>query len=153
MFRCTRTFRGSGTLSGILRETDCGCGRAVHRSVHPQHGYGSRRVLIPNQLGLHERHRELRAQLRRQGCRRARPHWGHPHQLDAERRSLGEGTPGRYRDALVSPRPPDGSRNVGERSSLPPQYGTGTRTVALHTAQRTPATTSSYRRLLAVEAG
>ena len=60
-FRCTRCFPGSGTPSGILRVLDCG--RAFHRRVRPQHGYGSRLALVPNQLGLHER-----AQFRRQAA-------------------------------------------------------------------------------------
>ena len=76
LFRCTRTFPSSGTSSGILHALDCGCGRAFHRRVRPQHCCGFRRVFVlDHQLGLHERHRELRAQFRRQSRRRAQPHW------------------------------------------------------------------------------
>ena len=64
MFRCTRTFPGSDTPSRILRALDCGCGRTFHRHVRPRCGCDSRRVLVAHQLGLHERHRELRAQFR-----------------------------------------------------------------------------------------
>ena len=73
LFRCGRTSPGSRTPSGILRALDCGCARAFHRRVRTQHGYGSRRVLVLIELGLHERHRELRAQFRRQSRRRAQP--------------------------------------------------------------------------------
>ena len=54
-----------GTPSGILRASNCGYGRAFHRHVHPRHGCDSRRRLVPNQLGLHERRRELSDQSRR----------------------------------------------------------------------------------------
>ena len=39
----------------------------VNRRLHPQNGYGYRRIHVPNHLGLRN-HREHRAQLRRQGA-------------------------------------------------------------------------------------
>ena len=86
-----------------MRASDCDCGRTVHRRVHSQHGYGSRRVLVSNQLNLFERHRELRVQLRRQGRRQARPHWGHLRQLRVEcRKFRPKEETDQYRDAFVS---------------------------------------------------
>ena len=63
---------------------------------------------------------------------------GYPRQLPT-RQHEPKSEASRYHDALVSPRRPDGSRNVGERSSAPRPYATKKRTVTLHITQRTPA--------------
>ena len=62
-FKCSRSFPGSG-------------GGVLHRRARPQHADGSQRVLV-HQLGLHGRHRKLRAQFRRQSRRRAQLHDKH----------------------------------------------------------------------------
>ena len=145
VFRCTRTLPCSVTPSGILRASDCGCGRAAHRRVHTQHGYGSRRVLVPKQLG----HTNAIPSVAPNSAANAAAELGHTGDIYASftqnAESVGEGTQGRRtrqhepkgeagrcRDAFISFRRP-----------VPPPYDTTTRTVALHITQRTPAATSS----------